>query len=329
MKRALVFVALWLTVVPVTALATPPDHLASRLEVLCSGGDRLAMLVHSVGNAGTYYITDNRWHLVMIDTASHAVEWQDHGAVAVNTVNALEEGDAPEVSYRTGDAAPLGASLQAWGVLSCGTHDASAIWAAEAGRFDVAVSEQGVFLTFAGRRRELEVAGTWDPGELAWDQFPWHQERSVLQSLEPISTLGAEEGISLSRTLQLQTRTVFVVELKSEFGHRDLVLASPRTSADRAMAWLVNARGLDEHRAGRPEVAAGYFGAALDLDPTFDTARYNLACAAARSGAVDAAVRHLSDLPGTAELRAKIAVDADFDGVRGEEPFQVFVATLP
>ncbi len=329
MNRTVIAAALWLLAVPTVAAATPPDHLAATAQVLCSGGDRVALLVHSVGNAGTYYITDNRWHLVMIDTATHDTQWRDHGAVVANTVNMLDPGDGPEVSYRPGDAPPLGAALGEWGMVSCGARDASDLFVFEPERFGVAVSEAGVFLTLDDRRKEIEIGGTWDPSELAWDQFPWHEERPLLQSLEPISTLAAEEGVVLRRTLRLQTRTVLVVELLSEFGNRHLVLASPKPSADRAMAWLVNARGLDEHRAGRTGASASYFGAALELDPSFETARYNFACAAAREGAVGTAARALSELPPTSELKAKIAGDADFDGVREEEEFRTFLATLP
>jgi hypothetical protein len=329
-RPAVAFVTLLATVlVPPGATATPPDHLVTTLDALCTGGDRVALMVRSTGNAGTYYITDNRWHLVMIDAASGDVQWRDHGAVVVNTVNMLEQGDEAEVSYRTGDAPPLGRSLGEWGMESCGVMDGSYARGAVVERFGVEVSEAGVFLTLGGHRRELEIAGTWDPSELSVDQFPWGEGQPAMQSHEPVSFLGNSEGLVLVRTLPLPTRTVFVVERVSEFGHTQVVVATRRAVADRAMAWLVNARGLDDHRAGRPELSMSWFATALDLDPGFDTARYNLACALALLEDPAGAVLHLKGLPVTEELAEKIAGDADFEPVRSAAGFVEFVEGLP
>ncbi len=311
------------------AVATPPDTLRSSADVMCAGGDRVALQVHTVGNAGTYYITENRWHLVMIDAATQDVQWHEQAALIVNTVNMIEPGDEPEVSYRSGDAPPMGRSLGEWGMVSCGTQDASYVPVVPGARFGIEVSEAGVFLTLDDHRRELEIAGTWDPAVLALDQFPGIDSPWPLQSVEPISHLANSEGLDLLRTLPLKTRTVFLVELRSEFGNTQAVVASRRAVASRAMAWLVNAEGMDEHRAGRPERSSQWFGAALDLDPTFDTARYNLACALALQADVAGAVHHLQAMPRTAELRPKIAADADFDAVRADPAFVTFLDTLP
>jgi hypothetical protein len=329
MFRSAVALVVSLALAPAFARATPPDTLRSTADVLCTGGDKVVLQLHTVGNAGTYYITDNRWYLVMIDAASQEVQWRDHGAVVVNTVNMLGQGDEPEVSYRTGDAPPMGRSLGEWGMVSCGQADASFVRGPGGGRFGIEVSEAGVFLTLDDHRRELEISGTWDPTELAYDQFPGIDTAPTLQSLEPISSLGNSDSLALLRTLPLRTRTVFQVELRSEFGNTQMVVATRRAVASRAMAWLVNAEGLDDHRAGRPELSTMWFLASLDLDPTFDTARYNLACALALQDDAPGAVRHLQQLPHTAELRPKIAADADFDAVRTDEAFAAFLDTLP
>lgn len=314
-----------------SASATPGDNLTSEASVICTAGDRVALLFHSVGNAGTYYITDNRWHLVMIDTATREVQWRDHGAVVVNTVNVIEDGEGLEVTYRDGDAPPLGVSLAEWGMIACGAMDATAFWGATAlERFGVEVSEAGVSLTFGERRRELEISGTWDPSELAADQFHWiDAPPETLQSLEPISSLADSEGLELVRTLPLETRTVFLVDRLSEFGNHHLVIATPRAKTTRAMAWLVNARGLDDHRAGHPELSTTWFLAALKMDQAFETARFNLACALALQGNYPDAIRHLKLLPQTAELKAKIAADKDFDPIRAQEEFEAYVQSLP
>jgi len=315
---------------PRSSSATPGDHLTSDATVICTGGDRVALLLHTVGNAGTYYTADNRWHLVMIDAATQEVQWRDHGAVVVDIVNVLEEGDEPEVSYRDGDAPPMGVSLSEWGMVSCGAMDAAEFWGASGlERFGVEVSEAGVFLSFGERRKELEIAGTWDPSELASDQFPWHEGPPALRSVEPISHLGDSESLRLLRTLLLETRAIFLVERVSEFGNTHVVVAVQRPLADRAMAWLVNARGLDDHRAGHPELSTTWFLTALKMDPTFDTARFNLACALALQANHPDAIRHLKHLPQTAELKAKIAGDADFDPIRTQEEFEAYLQTLP
>ncbi len=328
--RLALALALALALVPSVAGATPPDFLTSRADVLCTGADRVALLVHSVGNAGSHYITENRWHLVMVDAAGGELQWHDHGALTVNTVEMVEQGDEPLVSYRPGEAPSLVRTLGEWGMVSCGTLDASFAPGGEPARFGIEVSEAGVFLTLGDHRRGLEIAGTWDPAELAMDQFPWASDTPhVPQSQEPISYLGDSEGLSLVRTLPLETRTAFIVARHSEFGDTQVVVATRRAVASRAMAWLVNARALDEHRAGHADRSSHGFAAALDLDPSFDTARYNLACALARQGDVAGAVRHLEALPATADLRPKIEADADFDPVRADPAFTALLDALP
>ena len=321
--------ALSLSLLPQPAHATPPDILSSSAEVLCTGGDRVTLLLHTSGNAGTYYITDNRWFLVMVDAATQEVQWRDHGAVIVSTVNIIEDGDDPEVSYRSGDAPAMGRSLGEWGMVSCGGRDASFVPGAHPERFGIEVSEAGVFLTLDDHRRELEISGTWDPVELAYGQFPGLDSPAALQTVEPISSLGDSESLGLLRTLPLRTRTVFLVDRRSEFGTTQMVVASRRATASRAMAWLANAEGLEDHRAGRPDLSMTGFLAALDLDPTFDTARFNLACALALQNDAPGAVRHLTLLPHTSELRPRIAADSDFDSIRAADEFTAFVATLP
>ena len=101
----------------------------------------------------------------------------------------------------------------------------------------------------------------------------------------------------------------------SEFGDRDVLMGSPKSSLIRSKAWLINARGLDDHRAGQFDRSAWWFAEALRLDPTFETACYNLACAQARLGNTGQAIHHLAQLEGKAALRAKIEADGDFAAV--------------
>jgi len=71
------------------------------------------------------------------------------------------------------------------------------------------------------------------------------------------------------------------------------------------------------------------FWQAIHYDADNGTARFNLACAEARLGKGYAAVAALRELEPSAELRAKIEADADFDGVREDGVFREFVEGLP
>jgi hypothetical protein len=292
--------------------ATPPDYLASEASPICWGADRAAFLVRSHGNAGSHYVSNVAWHLVMVDTRTSVAEWQDHGGLSANHVDVMEEGDVPQVSYSQGDGTSLGAAIEGWGLQSCTPWDASWVRGPEQGRYGISVSEAGIFLEYGGRRRELEISGTWDPGMLATGQFPWMDQPPKLESVEPISTLGDSERLELRHTVDLETRQLLVVRVISEFGNRDVLMGSPKSSLIRSKAWLINARGLDDHRAGQFDRSAWWFAEALRLDPTFETALYNLACAQARLGNVPQAVHNLSLLPGSAALRGKVEGDGDF-----------------
>lgn len=64
-------------------------------------------------------------------------------------------------------------------------------------------------------------------------------------------------------------------------------------SFDALEARLTNVSGLRHHRAGRFEKAAAAFSSAARLDPSFELATTNLACALARSGKVTGALQAL------------------------------------
>ncbi len=313
MRRLLLPTLLILVAAP--AAATPPDYLSSEATPLCQGADRAAFLVRSHGNAGSHYASNIDWHLVMVDTLHSSAEWQDHGGLSASYIDVMEDGDEPQVTYGKGEGTSLGAAIEGWKLSACTPWDLSWVRGPEQGRFGVSVSEGGVFLEYGGRKRVIEISGTWDPGMLATDQFPWMDQPPKLETVEPISTLGDSERLELRHTIDLATRQLLVVRIISEFGNRDVLIGSPKSSILRGKAWLINARGLDDHRAGQFDRSAWWFSEALRQDPTFETALYNLACAQARLGSIDQAIQNLGRLPGGASLRAKVEADADFAAV--------------
>lgn len=315
MTRTCAILALLSILLAAPAAATPPDYLSSEATPICWGADRAAFLVRSHGNAGSHYTSNVDWHLVMVDVMSSVSEWQDHGGLSASFINAMEEGKEPEVSYGAGNGTSLGAAMQGWKLTTCTPWDQSWVRGPEQGRFGVSVSEAGVSLEYGGRKRVLETSGTWDPAMLATDQFPWNDQPPKLETVEPNSTLGDSERLELRHTIDLETRQLMVVRVISEFGNRDVLIGSPKTSLLRAKAWLVNARGLDDHRAGQFDASAWWFSEAYRIDPTFETALYNLACAQARLGSLGPAIGTLGRLPGDSALRAKIERDVDFAAV--------------
>jgi hypothetical protein len=312
------------------ARATPEDHLSSEVSVLCTGADRVVLWARTVGNAGTYYITDTAWHLVMIDTATGEAQWHDQGGLVRNTVNMVDPDDEAEVTHRTGVSPSLGEALQQWGMTDCRRNDRARLWGPDRdARLGVVSREEGVFLTFGDAERQLEVAGAWDPSALAVAQFPCCDAPETLPVGEPFSMLGGAESLELLRLIPLRTHTAILVRARSEFGNRDVVLAASSDQANRTAAYLLNAHGMGVHRAQDFDRSAVWFQEALRFDAGWEVPRYNLACAQARQGQADVAVRQLQELPATAALRAKIEGDSDFDGVRADEVFEGFVAGLP
>ena len=213
-------------------------------------------------------------------------------------------------------------------MASCDDRDVSWAPGPTPERFGVEVSEAGLFLTLGKHKEELEIAGTWTPRDLSTNQFPWDDQPPKLESVEPISTLGDSDGLELLRTWKLETRFVLLIRVLSEFGNHDAVVAIRHEPASRTMAWLINAAGMDDHLAGHFDLSSWRFREALRLDPTFEIARWNLACALSRIGHIAAAIRELELLAWTPELAEKALTDTDLDPLREDEGFKKWMATL-
>jgi len=94
--------------------------------------------------------------------------------------------------------------------------------------------------------------------------------------------------------------------------------AAPRSPTKVAQA--LNLLALAEHRAGRYESSARGFESALELEPTYAAARFNLACALARLERLDEARRAIhtllcEDLPSYAP---RLTSDPDLEPLRAE-----------
>jgi hypothetical protein len=91
-----------------------------------------------------------------------------------------------------------------------------------------------------------------------------------------------------------------------------------------ARAWRVI--GLAEIRTKQPERAVDAYKKAIDLDPSFVAAKYNLAVAYALVGDKDQAFAWLAKTKATAQLdMSQIATDADLASLRGDSRFDALL----
>lgn len=90
----------------------------------------------------------------------------------------------------------------------------------------------------------------------------------------------------------------------------------------------LNDQALALHKKGEHKEAAKLFAEAFEADNSYAQAAFNAACAFAKAGSVDDALRCLSSAIelDAKKFKAKAAKDADLDGLRSDEKFQKVLA---
>jgi len=298
------------------AMATPPDILNTQATVLCTGDTHVGMLLASTGNQGNHYIRTTQLQLVRLDVRNGALEAVDHGKDVASSIHFDEPGRGPEHERSfPDDAKPLLQQLHQWGLDHC--LEPSPDHGIEA-RMSTGEDPQLV-LTLGDERRVLP-APLYDPRGVFWEAGPQTRAQRV-------------EGLSDETTARagplhlLEKHAVVQLRIDSGMDVYDAFAVAERPAYLRAQAFLLNSKGLSHHRDGDHREAARWFATALQQDPTFDTARYNLACATARRGDAAGAVTQLKGLPAEG-LTQRVAADTDFDRVRAEPAFVSFLETL-
>jgi hypothetical protein len=107
----------------------------------------------------------------------------------------------------------------------------------------------------------------------------------------------------------------------------EFIVSLPTEDVNHALSRLYNDLGMgfpDE-----PYSAARLFGNALEYDPTYEAARYNYACALARSGNPDEAMRELARLPPSTALRTRMETDPALASIRDRKDFTDLLAAQP
>jgi len=298
------------------ALATPPDVLDSRATVLCTGEHHVGMLFATAGNGGSHYVRTSQLELVRLDVRDGQLARVDHGREKASFIH-FEEREPERTRTYPEAAAPLLEQLHDWGLDRC----------LEVSHTDTTLSlragEAPVLVQTLGEHTREQPARLLDPRGAFWgDPRP---AQSFVEVELPEDTT---EALSVVAHFLLKEHAVAHVRVVGGMDSFDLFVVVPRQAFLGDQARLLNQRGLDLHRAGEHEAAARDFARARRLDETFHTASFNLACAQAKRGNADAAVRALQEVP-TEGLAKRVAGDADFDGVRADEAFVVFLGGLP
>ena len=343
------------------AAATVPSGSEGNVVPLCTSGDRMVMLYRDVFAAGGPHFHVYDWQLEMVDLGAWVGQTHDMGWVlADNPPNEPDNASYSE-EYGGGDSASIVESLAQWGMVGCFFEGDDKMWTVDPLDFQYDLSVEGLTIQLAGRSRKIEDLAVVLPGRdemptrecvrlLVNKRFaptqPWpdvelvcEAERAREQQLDrPMEALGSPtleqalsgmERVVFGEMVHLQTKMVLPTQVHIQFGEYPVLLVLDNDVVGPALSYLVNALGFDAHERGEFAVSDGLFYSALLYDGDNETARYNLACSKARIGQLSTALDQLAVLPATAELRAKIEEDADFDEVRHERRFVDFMQRLP
>jgi len=341
---------------------TLPSTDEARAVPLCSWEDRVVVMYRNVHSAGGPFFHVYDWRLIMVDVGSWEGQAHDLGWVFADENVVASEPHDPDADYGIGDSMSVVESLARWGMAPCffvGPSDDFAMDATDDG-FQYRFEGRDLVVELGGRSRVVEgvslllpevveppdrecvsllVNRQYAPGQ------PWldaeavceterARERKLDRPLQPIEKVDLElldrlETAEFGPTIQLATQSVVLVQASADFMDFPLFVVIGKEALGREWSYLTNAAGFDAHRRGEYGGARDQFMMALWYDPSNEVARFNTACAYAQLGDVSETVFHLRHLPATAELRAKVEGDADFDGLREERVFVAFMKGLP
>lgn len=312
------------------AQATPPDTAHSTVTPLCRGGDRLALLVKTRSNQGMHFTQAVSIALVQLDAKAGTSE----GVLMSSILDNHSETESPERS-RTSTPVDMGQQLAAWGTEDCGTPAPLWLPDTESGSLELQrastdpTAPPELLLRLGERQRTLGPTRLLAP-DARWAPVPAGAPPPVAQAAEATFEVDDPEDLSLALgpPVLLDTTVAVPVAVAGLLWSNTVYAVVDRARFDAARAWLINATGLDRHRAGRHEDAASWFRMAAELDPEHPTPRFNLACAWAQAGRPGRTAAALASLQGIAGMAAKVAADPDFDPVRAAAPVQAAVAEL-
>ena len=294
---------------------------------LCSGGDRIAFFASAKTNQGSHFVDWTRFALLLFDAAT--------GEYEISRLGGLNfEG---ELRPETGTVVPgakvgFAQKLHDWRTEDCLWPGSTAQMDPTEVHFEYSLGDSSLTIRLAGRNRVLQDGLTFNPAaEIAEMSFEGFDRPSPLRAEPETSIFTIDPPPVVVAEVELASRTLFIFRLPSD-GSRggDVLVATVSAKLKRAKSWLVNAHALEDlHQKGQWAAAAKLFEIAAELDPDNPTPLYNWACAEARQGKIEISLRLLSRLPQTSALRAKLARDPDFDGIRKDPGFAGYLAALP
>ncbi len=305
-----------------TALATPPDVDDARLSPLCVGDDGVAWSSTIRGNGGSHYLSTSRWGVLWVAPVAGTIQFESLGGVTENYLDvdrSRADPQKPEVSWQRSTANPV-AFLEGWGAHSCSPRNQLALYRTTGAELGWVLREPGgVTLTLANQKRDV-AARVVDIRNRASD----YRDPTGTVPFDELAPFWLDEettGFVPGPAIATGKHVVASVRLQSGFDPTDVLVVLQRTDFDRALAWLLNAHGLEQHRAGLYEVSATWFREAITRDPTFSIARFNLACALARLDDIGGVVKTFEDLATEPGIGAKVDADSDFDALRTDPMF--------
>lgn len=301
-----------------TALATPGGSAyQARITPVCTTDEAAIFLVVESDHDGTYYGSRSAVRWLRWDASG----WRALDVARVHSFRPLDPGEPARPSKVEADVVVPG--LPGWldATTRCeppvprGHLDADIHWEAVA---------DGIGVRLGDVSRMSSEARWWRLSEVGAPPVPWAADARY-----PHFDETGDCPLTDPFRVQVGDRVVVGGGVPCGLEGVPWVLVDlAATDEARIRASVLNQRGLDLHRAGKHALAADHFAAATRVEPTNETARFNLACAFARQGLDERAVATLRELAPTAALAAKIAKDTDFDGIRDSPALKAFLASL-
>jgi len=313
------------------AAATPPDIFSSDIRPLCSGERGVVVSMTTHFNRGSYYTLDTQWRLVLISPAAGTATYADQGGMVQHSIDVdphAPEQEKPTLTWATGGVGFV-TTLQEWGMDNCALEDARVVWVEQRHQLSLTANrEEGQLSIGLGTRKKDIPARFIDLRRDQENLEPLPEGTVRLDGLAPW-TRGEEPGEQQAGLLLLKdSYAIAFLDVIDPMERITLLAVMDRAAVVRARAWVLNALGLDLHRAEKFDEATAWFERATQLDPSFETAWFNLACVWARRGQPArsaAALERLVDVPG---MGAKVDKDSDFDPVRTSQELAAVRARL-
>lgn len=304
------------------AKATPPECHTAYLNPICTTSSKVVWFLELSTNCGSHYVEKCRYAWAVLDVSKG--KWIVEPITDVVSTGLASE---PKTELKKLSGKHLNALLSEMGVLHCPPNSQNALY-----RFSYSTKKENLYVHLDDATQVVGKIPHYDNTfELSatLSACDWHLARRKISCEEP--SKGKCRVLPKSEFLVGEnTVLVFYLNLKMDWcSEYDLVFSFSTEKLNAARSKLLNVVGHRHYKHKMYKKAGRMFQTALYYNRENRTARYNLACVLALQSDVAGSVAALGGLEKQPGLKKKVENDKDFDGIRQDPEFKVFVETLP